>query len=303
MSWIPGGQFWMGTEHGGMQDARPLHMVKVDPFWIDTTEVTNEEFARFVKATGYVTIAERTPDAKDFPGAPPENLVPGAMVFNPPSGPVPLGDHYVWWAYVKGASWRHPEGPASDLKGREKHAVVEVAWSDAAAYAEWAGKRLPTEAEWEFAARGGHDREAYAWGNEIKPGGRFAANIWQGHFPDQNTSEDGYKGTAPVASYPAEGFGLYDMGGNVWEWCADWYRPDYYATLAAAGPLTVNPQGPSDSVDPAEPGIKKRANRGGSFLCTDQYCSRYVLGSRGKSDPDTGSSNVGFRCVKSAPRG
>jgi formylglycine-generating enzyme required for sulfatase activity len=303
MVWIPGGTFWMGSEHGDMADARPRHLVQVDPYWIDATEVTNEEFARFVKATGYVTIAERKPDAKDFPGAPPENLVPGAMVFNPPRQPVALDDHYAWWSYVKGASWRHPEGPQSHLRGREKHPVVEVAWADAAAYAKWAGKRLPTEAEWEFASRGGKDRESYAWGNEMKPGGKHMANIWQGRFPDQNTGEDGYLATAPVASYPAEGYGLYDMGGNVWEWCADWYRADYYATLAAQGPLTVNPQGPMDSHDPAEPGVPKRVNKGGSFLCSDQYCSRYVLGSRGRSDPETGSANVGFRCVKPAPRG
>jgi formylglycine-generating enzyme required for sulfatase activity len=303
MIWVPGGTFSMGTEHGEMRDARPIHMVEVSPFWIDATEVTNDEFARFVKATGYVTIAERKPDARDFPGAPPENLVPGAMVFNRPTAPVPLADHYVWWSYVKGASWKHPEGPKSDLRGREKHPVVQVAWADASAYAEWAGKRLPTEAEWEFAARGGHDKGTYAWGTEMKPGGRHMANIWQGHFPDRDTGEDGFMGTAPVATFPAEGYGLYDMGGNVWEWCADWYRPDYYATLAAAGSLARDPQGPADSLDPAEPDIKKRVNRGGSFLCSDQYCSRYVLGSRGKSDPDTGSANVGFRCVKSPSRG
>jgi sulfatase modifying factor 1 len=297
MSWIPGGTFWMGCDHPGMEDARPYHLVYVDGFWMDKTEVTNEEYARFVKATGYVTIAERKPDAKDFPGAPPENLVPGAVVFAPPNRPVRLDNHYQWWTYLPGANWRHPEGPKSSLKGREKHPVVHVAYPDAVAYAEWAGKRLPTEAEWEFAARGGQDRKIYVWGDEIKPGGRWMANIWQGHFPNEDRGEDGYRSTAPVAAFPVESFGLYDMSGNVWEWCSDWYRPDYYQTLAAAG-VPRNPPGPADSFDPQEPGTKKRVNRGGSYLCSDEYCSRYVLGSRGKGDVDTGTSNLGFRCVR-----
>ncbi len=299
---IPGGEFTMGCDDPSMQDAQPPVRVSVDPFWMDRTEVTNEEFARFVKATGYVTVAEKKPDAKDFPGAPPENLVAGSVCFNPPKGPVPLDNHYVWWTYVHGANWRHPEGPKSNLERRMKHPVVHVAWRDAAAYATWAGKRLPTEAEWEFASRGGREHGKYAWGEELKPGGKWAANIWQGHFPDTNTAEDGYLGTAPVASFGAEGFGLYDMGGNVWEWCADWYRPDTYAQLAAQGGVVSNPKGPAESVDPGEPGVQKRVNRGGSFLCSDQYCSRYVLGSRGKGEPDSGTSNVGFRCVKDPGR-
>jgi formylglycine-generating enzyme len=300
MVWVPGGTFWMGCDHREMGDARPWHPVYVDGFWMDRTEVTNEEFARFIEATGYITIAERRPDPRDFPGAPPESVVPGAVVFTPPGRPVRLDDHFQWWSYVKGASWRRPEGPGSGLRGREKHPVVEVAWADAVAYAEWAGKRLPTEAEWEFAARGGQDRKSYAWGDELAPGGRWMANVWQGRFPSENRAEDGYRGTAPVASFPAEGYGLYDLAGNVWEWCSDWYRPDYYATLAAAGGIARNPQGPPDSADPAEPGVRKRVNRGGSYLCSDHYCSRYVLGSRGKGEPDTGTSNLGFRCARDA---
>jgi len=298
MVWVPGGTFWMGCDHDEMSDARPWHLAYVDGFWMDRTEVTNEDFGRFVKATGYLTIAERRPDSKEFPGAPPESLVPGAVVFTPPGHPVRLDDHFQWWSYVKGASWRHPEGPGSDLRGRDRHPAVEVAWPDAIAYAEWAGKRLPTEAEWELAARGGQDRKKYGWGDEMNPGGRWMANIWQGRFPDENRAEDGYRGTAPVASFPPEGYGLYDMAGNVWEWCSDWYRPDYYRTLAAVGGVARNPAGPPDSFDPQEPGVKKRVNRGGSFLCSDQYCSRYVLGSRGKGEPDTGTSNLGFRCVR-----
>jgi formylglycine-generating enzyme required for sulfatase activity len=248
----------------------------------------------------YVTIAERQPDARDFPGAPPENLVAGSVVFTPPPAPVPLEDHFGWWSYVKGANWRHPEGPNSDLKGREKHPVVHVAYDDALAYARWAGKRLPTEAEWEFAARGGLDRKPFVWGDEFKPGGKFQANTFQGHFPDHNTAEDGFAGTSPVGWFPANGFGLFDMAGNVWEWTSDWYRADYYQSLAATKQVARNPQGPSDSLDPSEPGTKKRVQKGGSFLCTDQYCARYMPGGRGKGDPDTGTNHLGFRCARSA---
>ena len=299
MVWIPGGAFSMGSEDAEMPDARPFHRVAIDGFWMDQTEVTNAEFARFVKATGYVTVAERTPDAKDFPGALPENLVAGSVVFTAPNHEVPLDDHFAWWRYVPGANWRHPDGAESNLKGKEKHPVVHIAFEDASAYAKWAGKRLPTEAEFEFAARGGLDRKRFAWGDEFKPGGKFQANSFQGHFPDKNTGEDGFTGTAPVASFPANAFGLFDMAGNVWEWTADWYRADYYKTLAATHQVTRNPQGPANSFDPSEPNVAKRAHRGGSFLCTDEYCARYMPGGRGKGEPDTGTNHLGFRCVRS----
>jgi len=293
---IPGGEFWMGSEEDGFGDARPVHRVKVDAFLIDKTEVTNAQFSRFVEATGYVTIAERQPDPKEFPGAPPELLVPGSVVFTPPQNPVPLDDHMRWWRFQPGASWRHPEGPASDLRGRGDHPVVHVAYEDAVAFARWAGKRLPTEAEWEFAARGRLDRKRFAWGDEFRPAGKFMANTWQGQFPNRNEGADGFVGTAPVASFPPNAYGLYDVAGNVWEWVADWYRPDTYGHVAASG-VVLNPAGPRDSYDPQEAGVPKRVQKGGSFLCTDQYCSRYVAGARGKGEPSTGTQHVGFRLV------
>ncbi|MBM3822811.1 MAG: formylglycine-generating enzyme family protein [Verrucomicrobia bacterium] len=308
MVWIPGGEFSMGSIDptdmvcGGpdrMTDARPIHQVRVDGFWMDATEVTNEEFAQFVEATGYVTVAEKAPKPEDFPDAPPENLVAGSVVFQPTAEPVPLTDHLLWWSYVKGANWKQPFGPGSSYRGREKHPVVHVAHEDAAAYARWAGKRLPTEAEWEFAARGGEAAKPYAWGTELKPGGKWQANIWQGPFPVTDTAEDGFAGAAPVGQFPPNPFGLYDMAGNVWEWCADWYRPDYYALLASSNNVALNPTGPSDSYDPVEPGASKRVHRGGSFLCSDLYCTRYMIGSRGKGEVSTGSNHLGFRCVKS----
>lgn len=300
MVWVPGGTFWMGCENCEMPDALPVHLVEVDGFWMDQTPITNRQFERFVKATAYVTVAERKPDPKDYPGAPVENLVAGSAVFTQPPQDVPLDDYLQWWRYVPGASWNHPEGPGSTTAGREDHPAVHLAWEDAVAYAKWAGKRLPTEAEYEFAARGGLDRHAYAWGNELKPGGKWAANIWQGRFPSKNAHEDGYFATSPVRAFAANGYGLYDMGGNVWQWCADWYRPDYFAKVAATGgTATRNPQGPVESYDPEEPGTAKRVQKGGSFLCSDEYCTRYLVGSRGKGAPDSGSSNVGFRCVKS----
>jgi formylglycine-generating enzyme required for sulfatase activity len=300
MVWIPGGVYWRGNDTRAHRDARPWHLVEVDGFWMDATVVTNEQFERFVKATDYVTLAERTPKAEDFPHAPPEKLVAGSVVFTPPKGPVPLDNHFRWWSYVKGANWRHPEGPDSNLKGREKHPVVHVAYEDALAYCKWAGKRLPTEAEFEFAARGGLDKNQYAWGNEFRPGGKFMANTWQGRFPYENTAEDGYRGTAPVGSFPPNRFGLFDMAGNVWQWCSDWYRADYYRKLAEAPQPARNPQGPADSHDPSEPGVAKCVMRGGSYLCTDQYCTAYEAGARGKGAADTGTNHLSFRCVKSA---
>lgn len=302
MVWIPGGSFWMGSDEPHMNDTHPWHRVYVDGFWMDKTVVTNDQFAKFVKATGYVTVAERKPKAADFPGAPPENLVAGAVIFTPPDHPVGLDDHYQWWSYVKGANWRHPEGPKSSIKDRMNHPVVEIAYEDALAYCKWAGARLPTEAEFEFAARGGLDRKRYGWGDEFTPNGKYMANTFQGHFPDHNTGADGHIATAAVGSYPPNAYGLFDIAGNVWEWTSDWYRADYYETLAATGRIAMNPQGPKDSLDPSEPGVAKHVQRGGSFLCTDQYCSRYVPGGRGKGEPNTGTNHLGFRCVRDAKR-
>jgi len=281
-----------------MADARPVHRVYVNGFWMDATEVTNEQFEQFVQATGYVTIAERAPTQEEFPTAPPENLVAGSAVFTPTPDPVPLNDHFQWWRYQKGANWRHPEGPASDLRGREQYPVVHIAYADAIAYATWAQKRLPTEAEFEFAARGGLSGKMYAWGDELRPGGEFMANTLQGLFPVRDTGEDGFTGIAPVKSFAANGYGLYDIAGNVWEWTSDWYRPDYYAQLSARDIVARNPQGPDTPFDPAEPTEKKRVQRGGSFLCTDQYCTRYMVGTRGKGEISTGSNHLGFRTVR-----
>jgi formylglycine-generating enzyme required for sulfatase activity len=298
MVWIPGGTFLMGTEEPMMRDARPIHPVTVDGFWMDRTEVTNAQFAAFVAATGYVTVAEKKPEARDFPGVPAENLVAGSVVFDPPPGIVSLDDAYAWWAYRPGADWRHPEGPDSSIDGRMDHPVVHVCYDDAAAYAKWAGKRLPTEAEWEFAARGGLDRKRYTWGDDLKPEGQWLANVWQGKFPNENTAEDGFTTTAPVGSYPPNGFGLVDMAGNVWEWCSDWYRPEYYRYSPAE-----NPAGPESSQDPNEPGVPKRVQKGGSFLCSDLYCVRYMPGGRGKGQVDSAAQHLGFRCVKDADAG
>jgi sulfatase modifying factor 1 len=296
MVWVRGGSFWMGCDGCGMPDALPLHPVTVDGFWMDATTVTNRDFERFVGATGYVTLAERPPTPEEAPGAKAEALVPGSVVFSPPLHAVSRDDPSRWWRYVPGANWRHPRGPRSDLQGIADHPVVHVAFLDAQAYAAWAGGRLPTEAEFEFAARGGLDRKPYAWGEELKPRGRWVANVWQGAFPFENTGEDGFVWTSPVRAFPPNRFGLYDMAGNVWQWCADWYRPDTYAT---APDMAVNPQGPPSSDDPAEPGAKKRVTRGGSFICSAEYCARYRVGSRGRAEIHTGASNLGFRCVRS----
>jgi sulfatase modifying factor 1 len=315
MMWIPGGEFSMGCAdprgmpHGGtdpMVDARPIHRVRVRSLWMDATEVTNDRFAEFVAATGYVTVAERIPRPEDFPGAPPEKLLAGSIVFTPPDQPVPLRDatgaaHLQWWSYVPGACWRHPTGPDSDLEGLGAQPVVHVAYEDAEAFACWAGKRLPTEAEWEFAARGGLTGASYPWGTEFRPDGRWMANTWQGRFPIENTAADGFAGIAPVGRYASNGYGLHDMSGNVWEWCSDWYRPDTFAVDAGPGGerVTVDPHGPADSFDPQEPGQPKRVQRGGSFLCSDQYCSRYIVGTRGKGEVTSATNHIGFRCVKS----
>ena len=309
MVWIPGGEFSMGSEDpttmgicGGpesMSDARPIHRVVVDGFWMDQTDVTNEQFAEFVKATGYVTIAEQKPKAEDFPGAPPEKLVAGSTVFTPTDKPVELDNFLQWWRYEPGANWRHPAGPDTDIKGRDKYPVVQVAYEDAVAYAKWAKKRLPTEAEWEFAARGGLSGKVFAWGDDFQPGGKYMANTFQGVFPVKDTGADGFAGIAPVAQFPANAYGLYDMSGNVWQWCHDWYRPDYYETLAAQG-VARNPKGPDSPSRGPNPVDKLRVHRGGSFLCTDHYCTRYMVGTRGKGDISTASNHVGFRCVRDA---
>jgi formylglycine-generating enzyme len=292
MVWIPGGTYRRGFEEES--DAQPVHEIEISGFWIDRTEVTNAQFAAFVRATGYVTVAEKPLDPKLFPGAPRELLVPGSIVFSPPAGKVDLREPLSWWRYQPGAEWRHPEGPGSSIDGLENHPVVHVCWEDALAYARWAGKRLPTEAEWEYAARGGLEAKQYGWGDEFRPGARWQANTWQGRFPVQNSASDGYATTASVGSFPPNGFGLHDMAGNVWEWCADWYRPDAYTSAKSS-----NPQGPESSFDPDEPGVPKRVMRGGSFMCSDEYCGRYRPGSRGKGAPDSGAGHIGFRCARS----
>jgi formylglycine-generating enzyme required for sulfatase activity len=308
MVWIPGGEFSMGSDDSGesvcckpgvTRDAHPVHRVYVDGFWMDATEVTNAQFEKFVKATGYVTIAERAPTQEEFPTAPPENLVAGSTVFTPTTEAVPLDDHFRWWRYEHGANWRHPEGPSSSIAEHANFPVVQVAYDDAVAYAKWAGNRLPTEAEWEFAARGGLSGKLYAWGDDFHPDGKSMANTYQGTFPVEDTGADHFAGIAPVAQYPPNGYGLYDVAGNVWEWVSDWYRPDYFAQLQSSGvAVAINPKGPDAPFDPAEPGEQKRVHKGGSFLCTDQYCTRYMVGTRGKGEVSTAANHLGFRCVR-----
>jgi len=306
MVWIPGGEFSMGsvspeTSHCSpdtVADALPVIRVYVDGFWADRTEVTNAQFAKFVAATGYRTIAEIAPTQEQFPTAPPASLIAGSIVFQPTVREVKLDQHLQWWRYAAGASWKHPEGAGSHLEGREDHPVVHIAFADAAAYAKWAGKRLPTEAEWEFAARGGLSGKVYPWGDEFQPSGKAMANTWQGKFPVTDEGLDGFRGVAPVAKFPPNNYGLYDVAGNVWEWVSDWYRPDAYAKMVLTEGVARNPKGPESSFDPAEPGAQKRGNRGGSYLCTDQYCTRYMVGTRGKGEVSSGSNHVGFRCVK-----
>jgi formylglycine-generating enzyme len=286
MVWIPGGTFKMGSDEF-QEEAKPIHAVTVRGFWMDATEVTNEQFEAFVKATGYVTIAERTPDAKQFPNASPDQLKPFSAVFTPPVTDTPTRRFDEWWKPVFGANWRHPDGPGSTIAGKEKYPVVHISWVDADAYAKWAGKRLPTEAEWEFAARGGLDGKKYAWGDEFTPGGKSMANTWQGAFPKQNLTQDGHRTAAPVGSFPPNGYGLFDMSGNVWEWCSDWYQVGYFKNSPKN-----DPQGPEDS------GEKRKVQKGGSFLCAENYCARYQVGARHSGEIESAADHIGFRCVR-----
>jgi sulfatase modifying factor 1 len=305
MVWIAGGTYRMGGDNAQAQkDEYPKHTVTVNGFWMDRTEVTNAHFAAFVRATGYITIAERKPDWEALkndlpPGTPKPDeslLVPASLVFSPPSHEVPLDDYSQWWAWKQGASWRHPHGPGSDLKGKDNYPVVQVSWLDAIAYCRWAGKHLPTEAEWEFAARGGLKDNIYPWGNEAVNTGHQKGNFWDGHFPDRNTGTDHFYFTAPVGSFSPNGYGLYDMAGNAWEWCADYYDYNYYSVTDKPGGI-IDPRGPGKSNDPDEPFAKKRVIRGGSFLCNESYCTGYRVSRRMKTTEDSGLEHLGFRCV------
>jgi formylglycine-generating enzyme len=299
MAWVPGGTFRMGSA-GFYPEERPVHQVTVDGFWIDAHPVTNAEFRRFVKATGHVTVAERPPDPADYPDADPALLVPGSLVFRRSSGPVDLRDWRNWWAWVPGACWRHPEGPGSTLHGRDRHPVVQVAYEDAAAYAAWAGKALPTEAEWEFAARGGLDGKVFCWGDELAPKGRMMANTWQGEFPWQNLLADRYEGTSPVGAFPPNGYGLLDMAGNVWEWTADHFTPRHPDGVERPCCVPRNPQVTAPVL--AEP-IPRRVIKGGSHLCAPSYCLRYRPAARQGEAVDTATGHLGFRCVVRDPTG
>lgn len=309
MKWVPGGEFTMGSADPALpRNERPAHAVQVNGFWIDETEVTNAAFREFVSATGYTTTAEQAPNWEEMkklvppgtPKPPDDRLVAGSMVFSPPATAVPRDDAARWWRYVPGACWKHPEGPESGIDGKDDHPVVHVSWDDAVAFCRWSGKRLPTEAEWELAARGGLQGARFPWGNDAPTEDGNRANIWQGEFPYQNSERDGFARTAPVKSFPPNGYGLYDMAGNVWEWCSDWYRADEY-TRRAGGGAVANPQGPTESWDPGEPWAPKRVTRGGSFLCHVSYCESYRPGARRGTSPDTGMSHLGFRCVADKP--
>jgi formylglycine-generating enzyme required for sulfatase activity len=304
MVWIEGGTFLMGADNEqARRDEYPKHKTTVRGFYMDTHEVTNAQFRRFIEATGYITTAEKKPDWEELkkqlpPGTPKpadEVLVASSLVFSPPSQPVQLTHAAQWWSWVAGADWRHPEGPGSSMEGKDNYPVVHVSWDDAVAYCKWAGKRLPTEAEWEWAARGGKPDNIYPWGSENIDQGKIKANSWQGQFPNNNTQRDSFYGLSPVASFAANDYGLYDMAGNVWEWCSDWYHAGYYQTVSGG---INNPQGPSASFDPDEPTVPKKVVRGGSYLCNDSYCSGYRVAARMKSSRDTGLSHTGFRCVK-----
>jgi formylglycine-generating enzyme required for sulfatase activity len=301
MVWVPGGGFLMGSDEHYPEEA-PAHEVTVDGFWMDQCAVTNAQFRRFVAATGHVTVAERPPDPAEYPGADPARLAPASAVFRKLKGPVDLRDPYQWWIHVPGASWRHPRGPQSSLKGLDDHPVVHVAWADVAAYAAWAGKALPTEAEWERAARGGLEGAEYAWGDELTPAGRHMANVWQGEFPQRNECLDGYEYTAPVRSFPPNGYGLFEMTGNVWEWTADWYQ-DHGAgagtTEHACCTVDASPGAEREaSVDARDPArIPRRVMKGGSHLCAPNYCRRYRPAARMAQAIDTSTSHLGFRCI------
>nr|WP_061503881.1 formylglycine-generating enzyme family protein [Ramlibacter tataouinensis] len=314
MAWVPGGEFLMGSDHKLAQpNERPAHKVRVQGFWMDTHHVTNAQFRAFVQATGYVTTAERKPDWATIapqlpPGTPrpPEAaLMAGAMVFVGTPYVVDYADTARWWRYVTGANWRHPQGPGSGIEGKEQHPVVQVSYEDALAYAQWDGKRLPTEAEWEFAARGGLEQATYAWGEEFAPGKQQMANVWQGQqsrpFPVVSAKAGGAAGTSPAGTFPANGYGLYDMTGNAWQWVADWYRADQFRIESRSGRLPENPQGPAASWDPGEPGVPeaapKRVTRGGSFLCNEDFCLSYRPSARRGTDPYTSMSHLGFRLV------
>jgi formylglycine-generating enzyme required for sulfatase activity len=305
MVWIPGGEFTMGTnDPSSYPYERPAHRVRVDGFWMDITEVTNKDFKKFTDATGYVTTAETKPDweqlKKELPPGTPKPaddvLVAGSLIFSPPAYAISLDDYSKWWSWRTGADWRHPEGPGSTIEGKENFPVVHVSYDDAVAYCKWAGKRLPTEAEWEFASRGGREGQRFSWGDDFNPGGRFMANTFQGVFPSTNSSDDGFAGSSPVKSFPPNDYGLYDMIGNCWEWTSDFYNVQYYEDLASKG-LAINPKGAEKSYDPNEPFATKYVTRGGSFLCAENYCVNYRPTARQGSAFDSGMSHIGFRCV------
>ena len=297
---VPGGAFRMGSDSHYPEEA-PVHRVSVDGFWMDATSVTNRQFRAFVQATGYVTFAEIAPDAKDYPGALPHMLRAGSLMFSPTTRPVDLGDWSQWWKFQFGANWKKPYGQGSSIKGLDDHPAVHVAYCDAEAYARWAGKGLPTEAEWEFAARGGLEGAEFAWGDELTPGGAHMANTWQGQFPVENTKDDGWARTSPVKSYPANGYGLYDMIGNVWEWTTDFWSTRHPEDAAKACCVPINPRGgpEAESFDPCQPQIRipRKVLKGGSHLCAPNYCRRYRPAARHAEPVDTSTSHVGFRCV------
>jgi formylglycine-generating enzyme required for sulfatase activity len=300
MAWVPGGAFTMGDARFYPEEA-PVHRVTVDGFWMDERPVTAGEFRRFVRETGYVTVAERPIDPAQYPDARPDLLVPGSLVFRPTAGPVDLRDVTQWWEYVPGAYWKRPGGRGTTINGRDRHPVVHVAFEDAESYAAWAGKELPTEAEWEFAARGGLDGAVFAWGDEHFPGGTPMANSWQGEFPWQNLKLDGYDGTSPVASFPPNGYGLYDVCGNVWEWTTDFFTPQHHGETEKSCCAPHNPRvsSPAASFAAGQPGahIPRRVIKGGSHLCAPNYCLRYRPAARQGEAVDTSTTHIGFRCI------